>query len=55
MKESEIIAKVQKEWDSLDEASKLNLQKLYQQKNYLPNDVGESTSARKTNQRKMSV
>ena len=35
MKESEIIAKVQKEWDSLDEDAKLNLQKFYQQKNYL--------------------
>lgn len=43
MKESEIISKVQKEWDSLDEQAKLNLQKFYQQKNYLTSDPADSS------------
>lgn len=42
MKESEIISRVQKEWDILDEHSKLELQKLYQEKNYLDDEeLGE--------------
>lgn len=51
MKESEIIAKVQKEWDSLDEEGKLNLQKFYQQKNYLTGDPAKSTPSRRATQK----
>lgn len=46
---------MQKEWDSLDEAAKLNLQKVYQEKKYLPVDSENVTSGRRSGQRKMSV
>lgn len=48
MKESEIISKVQKEWDTLDQDAKLNLQKFYQQKNYLTPDPPQSTPSKKS-------
>ena len=55
MKESEIIAKVQKEWDSLDEEAKLNLQKFYQQKNYLVPESAEPSPPKRDGKRKESV
>ena len=37
LRESEIVSKIIKEWDTLEQASKDNLQKIYEKKNYLTN------------------
>ena len=37
MRESEIVSKIIKEWDALNQKAKDNLLKLYEQKNYLTN------------------
>ena len=50
LKESEIVSKVQKEWDMTDEIEKRNLQKMYEDKNYLA-DGGDVTPVAKKDQK----
>lgn len=38
MRESEIVTKIIKEWDNLDQIAKDNLQKIYEEKNYLTHE-----------------
>lgn len=45
LRESEIVSKIIKEWDSLDIKAKENLQKIYEEKNYLTNEDISSSEA----------
>lgn len=45
LRESEIVSKIIKEWDSLDQAAKGNLQRIYEEKNYLTNEDISSSEA----------
>ena len=45
LRESEIVSKIIKEWDSLDGKAKDNLQKIYEEKNYLTNEDISSSEA----------
>lgn len=45
LRESEIVSKIIKEWDSLDVKAKDNLQKIYEEKNYLTQEDISSSEA----------
>jgi hypothetical protein len=45
LRESEIVSKIIKEWDSLDSAAKESLQKIYEKKNYLTSEDISSSEA----------
>lgn len=45
LRESEIVSKIIREWDSLDLVAKDNLQKIYERKNYLSNEDISSSEA----------
>ena len=45
LRESEIVSKIIKEWDSLDNLAKNNLQVIYEKKNYLTNEDISSSEA----------
>mgnify|MGYP000262378080 CR=1 FL=1 len=45
LRESEIVSKIIKEWDSLDNVAKNNLQTIYEKKNYLTNEDISSSEA----------
>lgn len=45
LRESEIVSKIIKEWDSLDNVAKNNLQVIYEKKNYLTNEDISSSEA----------
>lgn len=45
LRESEIVSKIIKEWDNLDVKAKDNLQKIYEEKNYLTNEDISSSEA----------
>lgn len=45
LRESEIVSKIIKEWDSLDNKAKDNLQRIYEEKNYLTNEDISSSEA----------
>lgn len=45
LRESELVSKIIKEWDALDQVAKDNLQKTYERKNYLTNEDISSSEA----------
>lgn len=48
MRESEIVSKIIREWDSLDPVAKLRLKKVYKQNRALPTDLSDSETAKKS-------
>lgn len=55
MRESEIVSKIIREWDSLDAAAKHKLKKIYKQSKALPSgDLSESETAKKSEEVRMT-